>query len=185
MKMLYCLLFALFSNAFPSVYKNNHQINLEIVNFIKRDLSQQGKKPIDSSLFLVLERSTDFQLGDFTSDVISDIYIKNFSFSNSEQVKQNKDLIDRIEDSLQEETIRINNLCQDSVTSQLSQRPEPTIFLLFSPRCENMVYVRVIHSQSVSILNGKPDIYGLVYSYLFYVDQGKIQKVYRGLINYN
>jgi hypothetical protein len=157
-----------------------------IIEFIKKDFSKTTKRSVHSLSFIKSNQHIPIDLTDFLADIIRGQYIKGFSFSDPSQVKQYKETISRVQDSLRQESDRLNSLCEikNEAAVEIQQSPH-IIYLFFSSECNDMIYVQVVGSRGITIAKNRYRIIGPADTYLFQMSNDRIQTVYRGLIAFD
>jgi hypothetical protein len=158
----------------------------EIIAYIKKDLITHHNILYDTVTFMKANVLIKFDLSSVSSDVISKDYLKGFSFENSDMVKQNKKLIERVEDSLNKESNALNNLFPLKEQPKLDLSRDGGVYIFFSRKVYSEIYVEAVSGPPALLLTGDSfDIYGPGYNYLFKMNGNKIERVYKGEVAYN
>jgi hypothetical protein len=159
-------------------------IEAGIIACIQKDIAKDSA--IDPSI--KFKRSgllIRFNLSNILEGVLNRNYISGFKFSNTQLVKEHRDLINHIHDSLITEQRQLNKTCQPGGIQKVEKYDDNIAVVFLSLKCGNLVYAEVVSSKSILNTGDRIEIFGSVLCYLFFIQGGKVDHYFAGSVDYN
>jgi hypothetical protein len=129
------------------------------------------------------------QISFISEEVLREKYIKGFYYRKSDLVNRNKNLVERVEDSIERLNTKLRETCSKEISflnlPESRIKSERTKYVVFySPLCNNGIYVEVVPAKSVLFYENKYSYIGEVNQYYFvFNDKHEIKKCYTGILN--
>ncbi|MEJ0105428.1 MAG: hypothetical protein WDO19_23980 [Bacteroidota bacterium] len=154
-------------------------IKPEILNYIKK---QSGYTEISFAT-----KPIPFNISSTAENILSEKYIKGFSYNKGAIVQEEQSTVTKVEDSLKALSLKLNNLCIQKYSESLPQiKKENNSYILFlTPVCSGIVYAELINSASIIVSNNQYEFFGEAKTFVFLIDDNTIKQVYTGSIVYN